>query len=124
MAGSASSEIDETLRSWVLENPTVVGYVVMNSDGIPIKIHKRMQHEKAVQYAALISDFLLTARRTLRELLPDNNDLASVRIRTKEGTEILVVTAAEYVLIVVQNCTGTPLDWETEAENQGEGGGA
>jgi hypothetical protein len=29
-------------------------------------------------------------------------------MRTKEGTEIIAVSAADYVLVVIQNCTGRP----------------
>ena len=30
---STSSEVDEVLRAWCTDNPQVIGYVVMNSDG-------------------------------------------------------------------------------------------
>ena len=33
-----------------------------------------------------------------------------VRIRTKEGTELICVTQTEYIFVVVQNCTPVLVD--------------
>ncbi|CEM23765.1 unnamed protein product [Vitrella brassicaformis CCMP3155] len=85
----------------------------MNSDGIPVKYHEKLPYDKAVQYAALLSDFCTSSRKCLKELLPYvENDLNAVRIRTKERTEIIVVSAMDYVLIVVQNCSGKPINYD------------
>ncbi|KAF4712323.1 putative aminopeptidase npepl1 [Perkinsus olseni] len=128
------SDVDTILHQ-IVDNPTTIGYVVLNSDGIPVKYHDRMPYEKAVMYAQLISEFYMKAKKCMRELLqsgapgavvppvansgPGNDsDLTNFRLRTKEGTEIIAVTGAEYILVVVQNCTGKPWKWEDE-----EGGG-
>ncbi|CAE7612568.1 unnamed protein product [Symbiodinium sp. CCMP2456] len=69
-----------------------------------------MPYERAVIYAALMSDFVAHCKKSLRELLsgPAESELANVRIRTKEGTELICVTQTEYIFVVVQNCTGKP----------------
>mmetsp|Transcript_75912 Transcript_75912/g.180429 ORF Transcript_75912/g.180429 Transcript_75912/m.180429 type:complete len:127 (-) Transcript_75912:143-523(-) len=119
MAGAQTSEVDGVLKGFLTEFPTVIGYVVLNSDGIPVKHHEQMPYHTAVMYAALLSDFINNCKKCLRELLngPAESELANVRIRTKEGTEIICVTVTEYTFIVIQNCTGKP--WVT-AEEGGE----
>ncbi|EPR60466.1 putative dynein light chain 2B, cytoplasmic [Toxoplasma gondii TgCatPRC2] len=119
MAGTVN-EVDEVIRNWIADNPKVVGYVVITADGIPIKYHEKMPHEKAVQYAALLSSFCMRSRQCLRELLPSDNELTSVRLRTKEGTEIIAVQFAGYTLIAIQNCTGKPYDYGEESVDQKE----
>eukprot|EP00927_Polykrikos_kofoidii_P048678 TRINITY_DN42917_c0_g1_i1.p2 TRINITY_DN42917_c0_g1~~TRINITY_DN42917_c0_g1_i1.p2 ORF type:complete len:125 (+),score=24.64 TRINITY_DN42917_c0_g1_i1:118-492(+) len=124
MAGAQTSEVDSCLKAFQTEYPTVIGFVVLNADGIPIKWHDRMPYEKAIMYAALLSDFVANCKKCLRELLnaPAESDLANVRMRTKEGSEIICVTVAEYAIIVIQNCTGKPWNWEADEEKTtGEG---
>ncbi|KAF4663080.1 putative aminopeptidase npepl1 [Perkinsus olseni] len=133
------SDVDTILHQ-IVDNPTTIGYVVLNSDGIPVKYHDRMPYEKAVMYAQLISEFYMKAKKCMRELLqsgapgavvppvansgPGNDsDLTNFRMRTKEGTEIIAVTGAEYILVVVQNCTGKPWKWADE-EGGGEAAGS
>merc|ERR1719159_2040230 len=76
-------------------------------------------------YAALMTDFVQNCKKCLRELLTGGeSELANVRIRTKEGTEILALPAGEYTLIVIQNCTGKPWNWgDEEAGGAPAGGG-
>merc|ERR1719487_2738424 len=53
-------------------------------------------------YAALMTDFVQNCKKCLRELL----------------------TAGEYTLIVIQNCTGKPWNWgDEEAGGAPAGGG-
>mmetsp|Transcript_63198 Transcript_63198/g.142786 ORF Transcript_63198/g.142786 Transcript_63198/m.142786 type:complete len:124 (+) Transcript_63198:88-459(+) len=116
MAGAQTSEVDGVLKGFLSDFPTVIGYVVLNSDGIPVKHHDQMPYHRAVMYAALLSDFVNNCKKVLRDLLngPAESELANVRIRTKEGTEIICVTVTEYTFIVIQNCTGKP--WIVEEE--------
>merc|ERR550514_2149635 len=75
-------------------------------------------------YAALMTDFVQNCKNCLRELLTGGeSELANVRIRTKEGTEILALPAGEYTLIVIQNCTGKSWVWADE-EGAAAAGGA
>merc|ERR1712099_208690 len=98
------------IKGFLSEFPTVIGYVVLNTDGIPVKHHDQMPYTRAVMYAALLSDFVNNCKKCLRELVqsPAESELANIRIRTKEGTEIICVSCGEYTLIVVQNCTFKP----------------
>mmetsp|Transcript_67927 Transcript_67927/g.107739 ORF Transcript_67927/g.107739 Transcript_67927/m.107739 type:complete len:130 (-) Transcript_67927:143-532(-) len=126
MANAQTTEVDGVLKGFLTEFPTVIGYVVLNSDGIPVKHHEQMPYHRAVMYAALLSDFVNNCKKCLKELLngPAESELANVRIRTKEGTEIICVNypinAESYTFIVIQNCTGKPLIIEEEG---GAGGG-
>merc|ERR1719230_681386 len=75
-------------------------------------------------YASLMTDFVANCKKCLRELLTGGeSELANVRIRTAEGTEIIALPSVEYTLIVIQNCTGKPWLWGDE-ETAGAGGGA
>eukprot|EP00439_Symbiodinium_sp_Y106_P018110 s1604_g2.t1 len=126
MAGAQTSEVDAVLKQFLNDFPSVIGFVVINTDGIPTKWHESMPYERAVIYAALMSDFVAHCKKSLRELLsgPAESELANVRIRTKEGTELICVTQTEYIFVVVQNCTGKPWqqDEEGAATGTGEGG--
>merc|ERR1712113_176679 len=116
MGAAQTSEVDGVLKGFLSDFPTVIGYVVLNADGIPVKHTESMPYDRAVMMAALLSDFINNCKKCLRELLqsPAESELANVRIRTKEGTEIIGVTAGEYTLIVVQNCTFKPWVFDTE----------
>mmetsp|Transcript_36587 Transcript_36587/g.84365 ORF Transcript_36587/g.84365 Transcript_36587/m.84365 type:complete len:128 (+) Transcript_36587:56-439(+) len=118
-----TSEVDAVLKGFLTDYPTVIGFVVINSDGIPTKWHESMPYERAVIYAALMSDFIAHCKKSLKELLtgPADCELANVRLRTKEGTEIICVPMPEYTLAVIQNCTGKP--WVADEESGGAGGG-
>mmetsp|Transcript_131597 Transcript_131597/g.380674 ORF Transcript_131597/g.380674 Transcript_131597/m.380674 type:complete len:126 (-) Transcript_131597:109-486(-) len=117
MAGAQTSEVDGELKAFLGKFPTVIGYVVLNSDGIPVKHHEHMPYTKAVMYAALLSDFLNNCKKCLKELLgPEQSELANVRIRTMEGTEIICVAVADFTFLVIQNCTGKPWVQDPEAE--------
>ncbi|CAK9025781.1 Dynein light chain roadblock-type 1 (Dynein light chain 2A [Durusdinium trenchii] len=115
MAGAQTSEVDAVLKQFLNDFPTVIGFVVINSDGIPTKWHESMPYERAVTYAALMSDFVAHCKKCLGKLLtgPAESELANVRIRTKEGTEVICVTQTEYILVVIQNCIPVALCGET-----------
>ena len=51
-------------------------------------------------------DFVAHCKKCLGRLLtgPAESELANVRIRTKEGTEVICVTQTDYILVVIQNC--------------------
>mmetsp|Transcript_31877 Transcript_31877/g.73069 ORF Transcript_31877/g.73069 Transcript_31877/m.73069 type:complete len:129 (-) Transcript_31877:57-443(-) len=128
MAGAQTSEVDTTLQGWLSENPTVIGYVVMNNDGIPVKYHQRMPYDMAIKYSALLLDFTMKARKCLKELMGGDSELANLRIRTKEKTEVIVGTtvmaSVEYILVVIQNCSGAPWQWPDQEGGGGGGEGA
>ena len=118
-AGGAgqTSDVDATIHQLV-DNPSVIGYVVLNAEGIPVKHHDKMPYDKAVTYACLMSDFHTKAKRALKDLVSGpESEISNFRMRTAEGTELIGVAVQDYLLVVVQNCTGKPWKFpEDEAQ--------
>merc|ERR1711946_89767 len=77
---SSTWEIEETLKR-IQSHKGVVGVVVINNEGIPIK--STLDNATTVQYAGLISQLADKAGSVVRELDP-TNDLTFFRIRTKK----------------------------------------
>ncbi|GAW80494.1 dynein light chain 2B, cytoplasmic [Plasmodium gonderi] len=104
MAGS-SSEISESLNAWMNGNSSIASYVLINSDGIPLKYNEDVTYKQAVKQASLFSDLLTKTKRCVKELLPQENDLnSSLRIRTKKDTEYILCSYGDYSLITQQIC--------------------
>ena len=104
-----------------MENDTVVGYVLLSPEGIPIRHHDRMPYNEAVMYASLITDFALRARSVLNQLASgtvSSDQLRNFRFRTMAGTEIITTVCSEYLLVVIQNCTGKPWKWSEDNSNE------
>lgn len=110
----------ESIIHGIGEDPTVVGYVIISPDGIPIKYHSKMSYAKAILYAGLVSDFHARAKNALLGLgsAGSGSELNHFRMRTKQGTEIIVTSKFDYLLVVVQNCTGKPWVWGDEENEQ------
>lgn len=90
------------------ERPGVIGYVIFNYEGIPMRHHPNITVEQAVHYAALINDYFNVTRKILtKDLKPlaegnDSNDLETIRIRTKKGTEMIITWDMEYRMVCIQ----------------------
>jgi len=69
MPGVQASDVDTAIKQ-LIDNASVIGYVVINSEGIPVKFHERLPYDQAVSYACLMSDFYSKARRSMKELMP------------------------------------------------------
>lgn len=53
-----------------LENPTVLGYIVFNNEGIAMRYGgKGLTNEKAVHYAALMTDYWSIIKKTISRTL-------------------------------------------------------
>ncbi|CAF1591081.1 unnamed protein product [Rotaria magnacalcarata] len=91
------AEVDDTLKR-IQEHKGVQGYLIINSDGIPIR--SNLDASLTQQYAALIKSLSDKARSTIREMDP-SNELLFFRMRTKKH-EILVAPDKEYTMIVLQ----------------------
>ncbi|XP_026466810.1 dynein light chain roadblock-type 2 [Ctenocephalides felis] len=96
----STSEVEETMKR-IQSHKGVVGTIVVNADGIPVKT--TMDNTTTVQYAGLIGQLSDKARSVVRDLDP-SNDLTFLRIRSKKH-EIMVAPDKEFILIVVQNPT-------------------
>ncbi|XP_064467214.1 dynein light chain roadblock-type 2-like [Ornithodoros turicata] len=92
------SDVEETLQRLKAQKG-VVGVIVANSAGAPIKT--TLDNATTTQYASLISQLTEKTRTTVRDLDP-SNDLTFLRIRTKKH-EVMVSSDKGYLLIVLQN---------------------
>eukprot|EP00992_Anisonema_acinus_P005723 TRINITY_DN18758_c0_g1_i1.p2 TRINITY_DN18758_c0_g1~~TRINITY_DN18758_c0_g1_i1.p2 ORF type:complete len:104 (-),score=36.58 TRINITY_DN18758_c0_g1_i1:47-358(-) len=93
------SEIEDTFNR-INSHKGVLGIIIVNSDGIPIKTTIE-DANLSNQYAQLITSLAGKARHVVRDLDP-TNDLTFLRIRSKKH-EIMVAPDKDYILIVIQN---------------------
>lgn len=93
-----ASDIEETIKR-IQSHKGVVGVLIINSEGIPIK--STLENAQTVQYAALVGQLTDKARCTVRDLEP-SDEMTFLRVRSKRH-EIMVAPDGEFTLIVVQN---------------------
>ncbi|XP_058169139.1 dynein light chain roadblock-type 2 [Anopheles ziemanni] len=98
--GICSQEVEETLKR-IQSHKGVVGTIVVNNEGIPVK--STLDNTSTVQYAGLMSQLSDKARSVVRDLDP-SNDLSFLRVRSKKH-EIMVAPDKDFLLIVIQNPT-------------------
>ena len=114
MAGAQTSELDAELKRFCDTNTSVIGFVVVNSQGIPVKYSDSISGDRAVMYSALLTNFAASCKKCLKELMTASDpEFQHVRLRTKLGSEIVVMPSAptgDCTMIVLQNCTGRPWD--------------
>jgi hypothetical protein len=84
--------------------------------GIPIKRwEKKISSEQSIHYASLFSDFWVVTKKVIQREIKNNdvnyfyfnnlqNDLETIRIRTKQYTEIIVSQVGDYTIVAIQNC--------------------
>ena len=75
-----ASEVEETLKRLVTHKG-VIGTIVVNSDGIPIK--STLDSHTTTQYSGLINQLVEQARTMFKEI-DSTNDLTFLRLRTKK----------------------------------------
>ncbi|CXI73441.1 conserved Plasmodium protein, unknown function [Plasmodium berghei] len=102
---SSSSEISESLNAWMSNNSSIISYVLINSDGIPLKYNEDANYEHAVKQASLFLGLLTKTKKCVKELFPQENEFNNnLRIRTNKETEYILCNYGEYSLITQQNC--------------------
>ncbi|XP_035827311.1 dynein light chain roadblock-type 2-like [Aplysia californica] len=92
-----SVEVEETLKR-LGSHTGVVGIIVVNSEGIPIK--STLDNATTVHYASHLHNLTAKARCTLREIDP-MNELKLLRVRSHDN-EIVCALEREFLLIVIQ----------------------
>eukprot|EP00753_Platysulcus_tardus_P003045 PLAT12209.1.p2 GENE.PLAT12209.1~~PLAT12209.1.p2 ORF type:complete len:137 (-),score=58.88 PLAT12209.1:166-531(-) len=98
--GGTPNEVEEVMKG-LLSQPGVAAYIVINSDGIPIKRYA-MDYPKAVHYSALLLDLVAKSRSFMTRLLePGSNEVQNIRLRTLEH-EVIVAPGRGFILIVLQ----------------------
>jgi len=111
-----AAEVEETLKR-LIQHKGVIGTIIVNNDGIPIKStldnHTTTQVEQALryqsvkalsspsQYSGLLNQLVDQAKTMFKEI-DSSNDLTFLRLRTKKH-EIMVAPDRDYLLIVIQN---------------------
>ncbi len=118
-----AAEVEETLKRLVAHKG-VIGTIIVNNDGIPIKStldnHTTTQVRLAtpsngtydaqlstlflfflLQYSGLLNQLVDQAKTMFKEI-DSSNDLTFMRLRTKKH-EIMVAPDRDYLLIVIQN---------------------
>lgn len=92
-----SQEIDELIKRLVAHKG-VIGVVIVNNDGIPLK--STLDNNTSVHYASQIHSLTSKARAVIKEI-DSSNDLRFLRVRSKKH-EILVAPDHDYFMIVIQ----------------------
>ncbi|XP_051916295.1 dynein light chain roadblock-type 2-like [Hippocampus zosterae] len=95
------AEVEETLQR-VEANRTVIGTIVANKEGIPVR--STFENSKAAKYAGLLRHLTIMATSTVRDIDPQNN-LTVLRIGTK-NQEIMIAPENDCLVIVLQRCDG------------------
>ena len=102
----AQSELDKLLKAFEDKNTSMEFYILMSIDGIPFKSNIE-KNSDVVRVAGLIFDLILYSKRTLSDLKKTNDssdDNLTLRMRLRNGVEIIIVQQNEYYLISKQIC--------------------
>ena len=103
----AQSELDKLLKAFEDKNTSMEYYILMSIDGIPFKSNIETNSD-VVRIAGLIFDLILFSKKVLEDLKkvnePGVNDNLTLRMRLKNGEELIVVQQNEFYLISKQIC--------------------
>jgi hypothetical protein len=117
----AKSELDKLLKAFEEKNTSMEYYILMSSEGIPFKSNIE-NNAQVVKLAGLIFDLILYSKRTLEDLKkvnePGVNKNLTLRMRLKNGEELIIVQQNEFYLISKQICK--IVDAPTEPEKKPE----
>jgi hypothetical protein len=117
----AQSELDKLLKAFEEKNTSMEYYILMSSEGIPFKSNIE-NNAQVVKLAGLIFDLILYSKRTLEDLKkvnePGVNKNLTLRMRLKNGEELIIVQQNEFYLISKQICK--IVDAPTEPEKKAE----
>ena len=113
----AQSELDKLLKAFEDKNTSMEFYILMSIDGIPFKSNIEKNSE-VVRVAGLIFDLILYSKKIWDDLKKVNesgtNENLTLRMRLKNGEEIIVVQQNEYYLVSKQICKIVDAPAETE----------
>ena len=97
-----ASVVEETIKL-LSSHKGVLGVVIANGEGVPIRA--TLEHELAVQYAAMASALAAKARGMVRELASED-ELQFLRVRSKKH-EVIIAPGFDkdhqFSLVVVQD---------------------
>jgi len=118
MKGMEDEEGPESSLRKLTQTFGVMGYVILNKSGIPVKF-SGMEQAEAIHYAGLLSELVRATREFLDKKLfrsDDSSELENVRLRSKKH-EIVIAPEENYTLVVIQNpnYTEPPAQQQTTA---------
>jgi len=103
----AQSELDKLLKAFEDKNTSMEFYILMSIDGIPFKSNIE-KNSDVVRITGLIFDLILYSKKILEDLKkvnePGANENLTMRMRLKNGEELIVVQQNEYYMISKQIC--------------------
>merc|ERR1711981_9513 len=100
MAPATLNDVEvETTLGRIQKHKGVIGYIVINQDGIPIKT--TLDNSTTTTYAQLLMQITRKSRSVVRDLDPQDN-LRFLRLRSNKH-EIMIAPEKDYVLVVIQD---------------------
>ena len=103
----AQSELDKLLKAFEDKNTSMEYYILMSIEGIPFKSNIE-RNSDVVRIAGLLFDLILYSKKVLEDLKKVNeqgvHENLTLRMRLKNGVEIIIVQQNEYYLISKQIC--------------------
>ena len=123
----------------LMETRSVEGYVVFNSDGIPMRYDNILiNHKKAVHISSLFSDYFRVCRKIMNEDLkcfgnqngltgyhknhPDRgheHDVEMIRMRTSNQREYILTYHNEFFMVCIQKfIDDAPNSAESDVDSQ------
>jgi len=93
-----SSAVEASLKR-IQTHRGVVGTIVVNSEGIPIR--SDLDNSNTLLYASACKNLTMVANNTVRDIDPQN-ELLIVRVGSRKN-EMIIAPNEDYLLIVVQN---------------------
>merc|ERR1712178_334413 len=91
-------EIEGTLKR-ISAHKGVLGYIIINQDGIPIKT--TLDNSTTTMYAQLLLQLTKKSRSVVRDLDPTDN-LRFLRLKSQKH-EIMIAPEKDYILVVIQD---------------------
>lgn len=105
MSSQVSSQVEAALKR-IQSHKGVVGTIVVNSEGIPLRTD--LDNSNTLLHASLCKALVSMANNTVRDIDPEN-ELTILRVKSKKN-ELIISPWDDYLLIVIQNNN----EWMTE----------
>lgn len=119
------TESDKLLNDFESQNGSIEYYIMVTSEGVPFKFSQSIVQDKnqevketsvnnnyieAVKIAGLVSDLINYSKRTIEDLKKGNTGNICIRLRLKDGKEIIIQQEQDFYMITKQVCKITQDD--------------
>lgn len=109
MSSQVSSQVEAALKR-IQSHKGVVGTIVVNSEGIPLRTD--LDNSNTLLHASLCKALVSMANNTVRDIDPEN-ELTILRVKSKKN-ELIISPWEDYLLIVIQNNN----EWRAQSDQQ------